>query len=241
LVHERYRPQYVLRRPPRSISPPILRSRAFLSFHGMHTRTRTYIHLTSAFSATPHCQSRPPCAQSVIGAQRYTIPVGAEVRRTAEWGGRAGRERAASGRADARHQGHSLAGAGGWSAVRRRRPKRSAYTDAGKSRARRSHAAAQCARRRDDTVRDENVQQNREAVGKKRRTRNTAVSSIWGPRRRRRRRRRRIGRRMRGGRPAPFATWSCGYAVRASCRGPIETRSTVRVVAASTIVRGVPL
>jgi hypothetical protein len=60
--------------------------------------------------------------------------------------------------------------------VERRRPKRSAYTDAGKSPAWRIHAAAQYADRRDNILGDKNVQQKGE-VDKELRTRNMAVSS----------------------------------------------------------------
>ncbi|KAJ7793190.1 hypothetical protein B0H14DRAFT_3889446 [Mycena olivaceomarginata] len=94
--------QCILRRPSRSIPPTILCSRVFISFYGTYarTRTRTYIHSPHLrlLRHSPLSESITMRAQSVIGAQKYTIPVGAEVCRTAEWEvghraeGRAGRE-----------------------------------------------------------------------------------------------------------------------------------------------------
>ncbi|KAJ7794244.1 hypothetical protein B0H14DRAFT_3557669 [Mycena olivaceomarginata] len=77
----------------------------------------------------------------------------------------------------------------------------------------------QYACRRDDTVRDENVQQ--QEVGRELRKRNTAVSPKWGLRRR--------------GRPAPLATWSCGYAGRPVVPPSIHEERPSQ--AASTIAR----
>ncbi|KAJ7773539.1 hypothetical protein B0H14DRAFT_2632157 [Mycena olivaceomarginata] len=160
--------QCILCRPPHSISPSILCSHVILSFHGAYARThtRTYIYLTSAFSATPHCRSQSLCALSPSSARKSTQFPSAwkyAAPRNGRWdmGWKGGQEEdgvGSHGRPPPRVQMRGCRrvqeGAGGCSAAGHRRPKRSAYTDAGNGPGRRSNTTAQYAHRRDNIIGD---------------------------------------------------------------------------------------